>query len=290
MLTKRLLRHTQLRRALQECGVAVMRVPVAQRKPEPHRHDIVELVAVRSGCLLHEIGGRQFESAAGCIDVVPPNEVHAYVPQQAKTVIYNIVCDPRQCPVWEFSGVLSTWIDRLAGRQVRRPAQLQISLSDAFWQHLDALHQEMQNASAGSLTACRSWYRLVLLELARAAEQSITWHGQGARGGREDQALLLLRQDMEEHPEKAWCLETMAQRLGVSTEQCCRRFRAVYGQSPMAYVGDRRISAAQMRLLAGASIAETAQHCGYASTTALYQAFKARCDCGPRAWLKAQTH
>lgn len=290
MITKRLLRHKQLRRALQESGVALMEVSVGASLPGPHRHDIVEIVAVRSGSLLHEIGGRQFESVAGSVDIVPPNEVHAYAPQQAATRIYNIVCDPQQCPSWEFSGAQRTWIDRLAGRQARRPAQLHLPLQSDFWSYLDALHQEMQTASAGSLVACRSWYRLILLELARAAEQAITWHGSGAKSGaREDQALQHLRQAIEAHPEKPWCLSQLANELGVSPEQCCRRFRAVYGQSPMAYVGDRRVAAAQMRLLAGATIAASAQQCGFASTTAMYQAFKVRCDCGPREWLRSQT-
>ena len=289
MLTKRLLRHTQMRRSLQESGIALMRVEVRKSQPGSHRHDIVELVAVAEGVLQHEVAGRQFRSAAGSVDIVPPGEAHNYSLAEGPCVIYNIVCDPAQCPAWELGGDLADWAEQIAGRRVRRPGQLHIDRGAAFWQRLEYLFTELDGADAGSLMASSAWYRLLLLDMARAASSGeVTWHGVGAQGGREDAALLALRREIDAHPERRWNLETMAQQLLVSKEQACRRFRAVYGQSPMAYVGDRRVSAAQQRLLAGASVAACAQACGFGSSTAMYQAFKVRCDCGPREWLQSR--
>lgn len=84
-------------------------------------------------------------------------------------------------------------------------------------------------------------------------------------------ALRLIHHD----PARAWTVETLAREAGLSRAAFARRFTALVGDAPMAYLTGWRLDlAADMLLADDATIASVARAVGYSSPFALSAAFK----------------
>ena len=76
-------------------------------------------------------------------------------------------------------------------------------------------------------------------------------------------------------PGRAWTLDTLARASGTPRATLTRRFAALTGQSPMAYLTAWRMSLAARRLRDGdTTLAQIAQEVGYDSEFAFARAFK----------------
>jgi len=280
MEQKNLRRRPALRRGLNEAGVALMTVEVVRPMLRPHRHDLVELVAVVEGRVLHEIEGLERERGPGAVDMVPPGALHRYRPLAGPCRIVNLICDPLACSLTGLDAETATAVERIAGSRARRP--LRLDPGAALAPPLAGLASEQERRGGGAPAALRAWYRLLLISLARALPQD------AEPAAEADAALTALRREIDEHPERAWDLAGIATRLGVGREQACRRFAATLACSPMAYVTRRRLALAQDLLLAGRGVADAARAAGFASRGAVHRACVAAHGCGPRAWLHRQ--
>lgn len=282
---KRLLTRPMFRRSLLQAGIALMEnVPTSMFRP--HTHDAIELVAVRSGVLIHEIAGQLLRSTPGCVDLVPPGLAHRYRTEGACRII-NIIIDPLHCPDLELDRAATECIHRICGRGARRPAQIQWSDPSRLFQHLEQLGHELKDGHLGWQAALRSRYSLLLIDMARqGAAGQVRWLG-GAEDRPEDpHGLEELRHAIDDHPERAWTLPLIARTLQVTPEHACRIFRARFDRSPMAYVLDHRLLMAQERLLRGEPVAAVAVAAGFSSRVALHRAFAQHMGRGPRAWVR----
>ncbi len=78
------------------------------------------------------------------------------------------------------------------------------------------------------------------------------------------------------YPGRAWTLDTLARATGTPRATLTRRFAALTGQSPMAYLTAWRMSLAARRLRDGdATVRQIADEVGYDSEFAFARAFSA---------------
>ena len=280
---KYLRRRPSLRRALGHAGVAVMVVDNAKALPHAHSHDLVELVVVRRGRLVHEIDGVELISETGQIDCIPPGMSHRYAPIGGRVDIINLICDPHHRP--ELPAEIDDYADAICGTTACRGAQIQPLEHADTSELLGRMLREHDRRRPAWASALRSSYQLLLLSFARdCAAGRVRWLSTARNV--HDHALSLVRIAIEDHPEKNWTLPKIAAQLGLSPEQTCRRFTSAYGRSPMAYVQHQRLLLAQSLLRRGSSVATSARAAGFPSRAALHRACTRAHGCGPREWLR----
>ncbi|MFF3291621.1 AraC family transcriptional regulator [Streptomyces sp. NPDC003023] len=80
---------------------------------------------------------------------------------------------------------------------------------------------------------------------------------------------------LHDNPAQAWTVESLARKVGVSRAGLARRFTAVVGEPPMAYLATWRLTlAADLLREPDATVATVARRVGYSSAFALSSAFK----------------
>lgn len=113
------------------------------------------------------------------------------------------------------------------------------------------------------ISALRAWF-------ARPDTQSPTWYqadGDAVVG----RALRLIHNN----PEHPWTVADLAERTGISRAALARRFTALVGEPPMAYLTGWRIAlAADLLHEPGATVESVARRVGYSTPFALSTAFK----------------
>ena len=80
---------------------------------------------------------------------------------------------------------------------------------------------------------------------------------------------------LQHNPAHPWTVASLAREVGVSRAALARRFNALVGEPPMAFLTEWRIAlAADLLLEPGATIGSVAYEVGYGSPFALSTAFK----------------
>lgn len=89
-------------------------------------------------------------------------------------------------------------------------------------------------------------------------------------------------------PRRAWTLEEMAALANMSRARFAVHFRETIGSTPMAYLGEWRLSVARSLLRAGKSVQTVADEVGYASASALSRAFTTQTGMSPSEWRRQE--
>lgn len=90
---------------------------------------------------------------------------------------------------------------------------------------------------------------------------------------------------VQQDPAAPWTAEELARRAGVSRAALSRRFSAILGMGPMAFVTQWRMAAAADHLeLSDATVATVARRVGYASPFSFSAAFKRHYGLSPNAF------
>ncbi|MEZ5585507.1 MAG: AraC family transcriptional regulator [Sedimenticolaceae bacterium] len=89
-------------------------------------------------------------------------------------------------------------------------------------------------------------------------------------------------------PRRAWTLEELAALSNMSRARFAIHFRETVGSTPMAYVGEWRLSVARSLLRLGKSVQTIADEVGYGSASALSRAFAAQTGMSPSEWRQLQ--
>ncbi|WP_171468588.1 AraC family transcriptional regulator [Cellulosimicrobium sp. 72-3] len=152
---------------------------------------------------------------------------------------------------------------------------------------LDLLFREIDDVRCGRRVLADRLFEVVLVQLFRW----ILDHGDdlalppGLLPGLADERLAPVLVAVHEAPGEPWTLASMARAAHLSRSAFAARFTAVVGQPPGDYVTGWRVTVAQDRLRAGASVSRTATELGYATPAAFSRAFSHRVGRSPRAWL-----
>jgi AraC-like DNA-binding protein len=93
--------------------------------------------------------------------------------------------------------------------------------------------------------------------------------------------------ELHADPARAWTVEKLAKRIGLSRSMLAERFRDVVGLSPMRYLAGWRLQVACSLLQReDLSIAQAAEQVGYHSEAAFHRAFKRLLGEPPAAWRR----
>lgn len=93
---------------------------------------------------------------------------------------------------------------------------------------------------------------------------------------------------IHDDPREAWTLEKLAALANMSRARFAVHFREAVGSTPMAYLGEWRLSVARSLLRGGKSVQAVADEVGYASASALSRAFAAQSGMSPTEWRAQQ--
>ena len=91
------------------------------------------------------------------------------------------------------------------------------------------------------------------------------------------------------NPRRTWTLEELAALANMSRARFAVHFRETVGSTPMAYLGEWRLSVARSLLRGGKSVQSVADEVGYGSASALSRAFAAQTGMSPTEWRQGQS-
>ncbi len=93
---------------------------------------------------------------------------------------------------------------------------------------------------------------------------------------------------LHDDPARQWTVASLAAEVGLSRAALARRFTALVGEPPMAYLTGWRLAlAADLLREPGATVGAVARRVGYGSSFALSTAFKRRYGVSPRGHVDA---
>lgn len=145
---------------------------------------------------------------------------------------------------------------------------------------VELLAGEAGSAEGGAEVLATSLLDAVFVYLLRAwlderAEEPADAGPGGWRAALADPLCRNVLHAMHADPSQPWSIQSLSRHAGVSRATLARRFRALVGQSPMAYLTWWRMTTATRLLRTGdASLEEIASRVGYASGFAFAHAFK----------------
>jgi AraC-like DNA-binding protein len=152
---------------------------------------------------------------------------------------------------------------------------------------LEALFREAFAQQCGRQHVVNRLFEVVIIVILRTLmNRELVQHGMlaGLAHAQLSKALIA----MHEAPERAWKLEQIAKKAGMSRSHFAAVFPEIVGVTPADYLARFRISLAQDLLRRGQPIKLIAEKVGYGSSPALSRAFAAICGQSPRTWKTAQ--
>ncbi|MFS0703745.1 AraC family transcriptional regulator [Cellulomonas sp. 179-A 9B4 NHS] len=152
---------------------------------------------------------------------------------------------------------------------------------------LDLLFAEVDEVRCGRRVLADRLFEVVLIQLFRWVLDHTDDLAlpAGLLPGLADERLAPALVALHEEPGHPWTLDAMARRASMSRSAFAARFKEAVGQSPADYLTAWRLTVAQDRLRAGASVAATSAELGYAHPSAFTRVFTQRVGASPRAWL-----
>jgi len=233
----------------------------------PHSHDFWESFLILSGSGLHQVNGHEYPLEPGQVWLVRPRDTHSLRPHPVASLRFINVAFSSS--VWlgflEFIGLSE---QALCWQSAQRPPMVRVVGMD--YEQAQALYQTTIQESlkaSSKLPLVRFWTWLVpWLEQSESngLRQAPAWLAVMLRALDDPQTL---------HPVLA---EIVAQ-LGLSHAHVSRTFKAYLGQTPTAYINERRMLRAS-RLLAttDTEILDIALDCGFDNLSYFYRRFRRR--------------
>jgi AraC-like DNA-binding protein len=251
-----------------------------------HRHDVVELVAIRGGAGSHRTRGGSFALARGDVYVVPVGMAHGYERCDGLHLV-NLVFDPHR---------LQTALGRLEAlpgyhalvsvepglrRHQDFAGHLRLDEASLEWllRAIDDLGAEVRARAAGWEQAATALLTQILIRLAR----SYAAHDTPA-------SRLVLRvgevlKHIDGHLADELSLERLSAVGSVSKSTLQRCFRALFGASVNQHVIQRRIAAARELLEDGSlPVAEISRRVGIRDPNYFSRLFHRRAGAAPRVF------
>ncbi|MGL5860078.1 MAG: AraC family transcriptional regulator [Phycicoccus sp.] len=181
-------------------------------------------------------------------------------------------------------------IDAYVGRRLLRtlPPVLVVPAANVTGLVIDLAHQAVERDAPGHQAVLDRWLDLALTTtlqawFARPGSRPSRWHDALADPV-VGSALRLLHED----PAHRWTVNELARRCGTSRAGLTRRFAAMVGEAPMAYLTEYRITqAADLLLRSDDTLRVIAGRVGYADAFTLSTAFKRLRGTSPSEYRRA---
>ena len=165
------------------------------------------------------------------------------------------------------------------------PYRLSLTQQDGIAALTNLLCEELARPRCGAPSLLGGYVEALVVHVLRAAIAAHS-EGVGLLGGLADLRLARAIVAIHEDPSAALTVEQLADHAGMSRSGFMERFRAVVGQTPMAYLRHWRLDQAREDLGRGDRATEVARRYGYQNADAFGRAFLARYGVPPGEWRK----
>jgi AraC-like DNA-binding protein len=155
---------------------------------------------------------------------------------------------------------------------------------------VDLLGAELDRPRPGADAMLTALLDVLLLHVLRAwlADRAAAEHPAGWAAALSDPPVSAALRAIHGEPGRAWTVEELGARAGLSRSAFARRFAALVGRPPLAYLTWWRMALAARRLREGdAPVAAVAREVGYGSEFAFAAAFKREFGSPPGAYRRA---
>ena len=253
-----------------------------------HSHDFVELVIISSGSAMHYINGQPYPVIAGDTFCFKGHQYHHF--EDLKELFYhNVAYYP------EDLNLSQTELKDLPGYHAMFMLEPHYRNQHDFQSHLhlqpsqlayvnsilQAMLLEQQNAQSGITVALHAWLRILLLYLARQYSHIVT--SQGRHLLNFGKAIV----EMENHPEKPWTIDQLAEIACMSRRSFQYAFKEAMGYSPIKYLLLLRIRQASFLLQTTTkSITTIAYTTGFQDSNYFCRQFKKTMNMTPSSFRK----
>lgn len=196
------------------------------------------------------------------------------------------------------SGVLTTFISGACELDVQEmkpllkalPPLLHLKLDQhrslAFQSVLEMLALETESPDLGSEAVLSRLFELLFVHAVRAYSQQAGGPTHGWLGAIADRHLARALEAMHGDPAQDWTVESLARVAGMSRSGFAARFKAVAGQSPLAYLTEWRMHCAARLLRHDAALPDVSRQVGYQSLAAFNRVFRREMGVTPGAFRR----
>ena len=229
-----------------------------------HWHERMELLLVLSGRLLLQLDGRVIAAPAGSLAIIPPEQPHCGTAGETGVDYRVIMFDVPT--FYNAAHAVERLLPPIADKRVDFPPVTENPAIVSLAQSL-LPEQTGGDAYAPLLVIGRVYELLGLLYRCRPTEP--------VRSPQPDDRLKQVLDYIAAHCSEPLSSAALSRRFGYDEAYFCRRFKAVTGLSPMAYIRILRLEQARRQLgESDARIADIAAACGFADAGYFARCFR----------------
>jgi AraC-like DNA-binding protein len=152
---------------------------------------------------------------------------------------------------------------------------------------LERMREELRDPQPGGSLRAQQLAYTMLIQALRLHLSDTASAGRGWLSALADKHMGLAIAIMHEEPGRAWTLQLLAEKVGMSRSMFALRFRDTVGATPMEYLTRWRMLLAAERLKhSGDGLCAIAQSLGYESESAFGKAFRRVMGCSPRRYAR----
>lgn len=259
-----------------------------------HSHDTHGVGVVEQGAQLSASGRGSVRAYAGNLITTNPGEMHDGKPLEGPARRWRMLYfEPQVLARW-------LWPDTAAGAssptaaatpQLTLPVIADPALLQQFCVLLRALDHWAAGPVATRVMACDEALAQTLHQLAtRHCTQAPPAATTGPASAHPTAAIRAAHDRLADEAQHPPDLATLAANCGLSRYQFLRRFKAVYGLPPHAWLLQQRAEKARHLIRHGTGLAAAAGDCGFADQSHLHRHFVRQFGYTPGAWRQAMGH
>jgi AraC-like DNA-binding protein len=261
-------------------------------------------VVLQGSAWLHPGGGEPVELRVGDVAFLPHGDAHGLaddpstpLPPRASALPLAGAVDPGPSPTASTVLLCGAYLlERSRAHPVLDDLPAVIHLPTTVGRHpglrgaVDLLGAELDRPRPGADAMVTALLDVLLLHILRAwlDDRAATGRPTGWAAALADPPVAAALRAVHADPARAWTVAELGERAGLSRSAFARRFTALVGRPPLAYLTWWRMALAARRLRTDrAPIAAVAREVGYGSEFAFAAAFKREFGVPPGAYRKA---
>ncbi|MDC7233196.1 MAG: AraC family transcriptional regulator [Spirochaetales bacterium] len=247
-----------------------------QTQHDFHGHDFIEILFVIRGRFRHVTADSSFDETAGGLTIINDHQYHSLRTPDGPVELMNVYLKPSLYPLPELPEPLGDRLSHLIplhrslANLRNRICHLNVRDSGLMQQLLMMLYNEQNREEPGRESAVYSLFRLVLIEICRAAPVL-----------REDPAdVYRYKIDkvcsfLEKNFTQKVRLEELCRISGLNEANLCRRFKEYTGMSTGEFLKQKRLAASVQKLrTTNDKIIHICQDCGFSDISRFNRSFK----------------
>ena len=250
---------------LEVTGLGIEYFPKFSLNAEFHTHEFVEFLFVLGGTFQHITGDHIYTESPGGMAIINYNQFHGFKTPSGTVELMNIYWNPEKYPEPDLPEPLSTRLHELIpahpsmGHRLNRIVRLQLDDPKKTSNLLRMLFDEQNKASPGSTAVIDALFRVILIQICRAAsivpEDSFEEF---------NPRMEKIRVYLEKHYTEPIRLEQLCELSGLKQTNLCRQFKKYTNLSIGSYLKQRRLATAMQQLRSSSKKIMTICHdCGF---------------------------